>query len=241
MCNFLYETTLGQIKENKMKNILARGGIEFLAVFLGIALSFYVEQWQTDNEQRELLRIDCQNILSDINEDIVTINKITNSNNNVLNAGKNIISHLSNSDSLKADFLIKEINKINYPTFFGITRSYKLSYSTGRLNLYADEDLILEISKLYDHYYQRLELNGNVYDQVALNFMDSYVNKNIGYTQISTDYDKNKILDFFSDELFINQMLIFNNRVNVYLSRLKETESQLFVVKNQLEKYLGSS
>ena len=35
-----------------MKNILARGGIEFLAVFLGIALSFYAEEWQTqkDNE-----------------------------------------------------------------------------------------------------------------------------------------------------------------------------------------------
>ena len=38
-----------------MKNILARGGIEFLAVFLGIALSFYVEGWQTekDNERKK--------------------------------------------------------------------------------------------------------------------------------------------------------------------------------------------
>jgi len=29
-----------------MKNILARGGIEFLAVFLGIVLSFNVEEWE---------------------------------------------------------------------------------------------------------------------------------------------------------------------------------------------------
>ena len=33
-----------------MKNLLARGGIEFIAVFLGIGLSFYVEAWQTENE-----------------------------------------------------------------------------------------------------------------------------------------------------------------------------------------------
>ena len=38
-----------------MKNILTRGGIEFLAVFLGIALSFYMEEWQTekDNEDKK--------------------------------------------------------------------------------------------------------------------------------------------------------------------------------------------
>ena len=59
-----------------MKNILARGGIEFIAVFLGIALSFYVEEWQNTNQQKELLNKDCKNILLDVNEDIVTIENI---------------------------------------------------------------------------------------------------------------------------------------------------------------------
>ena len=36
-----------------MKNILARGGIEFLAVFLGIALSLYVDEWREENQIRE--------------------------------------------------------------------------------------------------------------------------------------------------------------------------------------------
>ena len=53
-----------------MKNTLARGGIEFIAVFLGIALSFYVEEWQNTNEQKNLLDKDCKNILLDVNEDI---------------------------------------------------------------------------------------------------------------------------------------------------------------------------
>jgi len=75
-----------------MKNILARGGIEFLAVFLGIGLSFYVEQWQSDNEQKDLLVKDCQNILTDVDEDILTIENIIDFNNVILKACNNIQS-----------------------------------------------------------------------------------------------------------------------------------------------------
>ena len=63
-----------------MKNIFARGGIEFLAVFLGIALSFYVEEWQNTKDQKNLLNKDCKNILLDVNEDITTITKVIKSN-----------------------------------------------------------------------------------------------------------------------------------------------------------------
>ena len=33
-----------------MKNVLARGGIEFIAVFLGIALSLWVDEHRENNE-----------------------------------------------------------------------------------------------------------------------------------------------------------------------------------------------
>ena len=37
-----------------MKNILARGGIEFLAVFLGIALSLWVDEYQKSKDAKDL-------------------------------------------------------------------------------------------------------------------------------------------------------------------------------------------
>ena len=37
-----------------MKNILARGGVEFLAVFLGIALSLWVDEYQKPKESKKL-------------------------------------------------------------------------------------------------------------------------------------------------------------------------------------------
>ena len=221
-----------------MKNILARGGIEFLAVFLGIGLSFYVEQWQSDNEQKDLLVKDCQNILTDVDEDILTIENIIDFNNVILKACNNIQSTIISDEVIIVDSIILDIKKLTYPTFFGITRSYKLSYSTGRLNLYANEKLVKEISKLYDHFYERLDINSNIYDQVGLKFLDQYVDKNIGYAINGYEYDINEIVDFFSNKLFINELLTFSGRVGGYLQRLNETKEQLIVVRELLIEYL---
>jgi len=222
-----------------MKNILARGGIEFLAVFLGIGLSFYVEQWQSDNEQKDLLVKDCQNILTDVDEDILTIENIIDFNNIILKACNNIQSTIISDEVIIVDSIILDIKKLTYPTFFGITRSYKLSYSTGRLNLYANEKLVKEISKLYDHFYERLDINSNIYDQVGLKFLDQYVDKNIGYAINGYDYDIKEIVNFLSNKLFINELLTFSGRVGAYLQRLNETKEQLIVVRKLLIEYLA--
>ena len=125
-----------------MKKILARGGIEFLAVLLGITLSFWVEEWRNETEQRKLLNNDCINILSDVNEDIITINKIIKINQEILKSGKKINALVSDSNEIDIDSIIVKLKTLGYPTFFGITLSYKLSYSTGRLNLYGDRTLV---------------------------------------------------------------------------------------------------
>jgi len=219
-----------------MRNILARGGIEFIAVFLGIALSFYVEEWQTEKEQKELLKVDCNNILSDINEDLITMDRIISSNEKILKRGEGIIDLLSAKEIADVDTVVHQIFRLGYPTFFGITRSYKLSYSTGRLNLYANEELIKEISKLYDHFYTRLDINSNLYDQVGLNFLEYYVYKHIGFTQTGDSYSKSEVLEFISDKVFVSHLYIFNSRVRTYLKRLNESKAQLIFVKALIEK-----
>jgi len=220
-----------------MKNILARGGIEFIAVFLGIALSFYVEEWQNTNQQKELLNKDCKNILLDVNEDLNTISNVIKSNKDDLKSCNAILSNVGNNSPIKVDSVLLYINSLDYPTFFGITKSYKLSYSAGRLNLFGDDDLISEISRLYDHYYERLKINSDLYDQVSLRFFDTYLNKNIGYAWHSS-YDKNDLEEFFSEKVFMNEVLTYRARVGSYIRRLEETEYQLKTVKDKLENYL---
>ena len=220
-----------------MKKILARGGIEFLAVLLGITLSFWVEEWRNETEQRKLLNNDCINILSDVNEDIVTINKIIEKNQKILRSGEKIIELVSDSNEIDIDSIIVKLNTIGYPTFFGITRSYKLSYSTGRLNLYGNRTLVEEISRLYDHYYERLRTNSELFDKVGMNFFDNFMLP-IYHALFGMVYRENDIKNFVTDQTFTNHMIIFNYRVSYYLSILKATKTQLEKVGHVLENYL---
>ena len=147
------------------------------------------------------------------------------------------MSNVGNNSPIKVDSVLLYINSLDYPTFFGITKSYKLSYSAGRLNLFGDDDLISEISRLYDHYYERLKINSDLYDQVSLRFFDTYLNKNIGYAWHSS-YDKNDLEEFFSEKVFMNEVLTYRARFGSYIRRLEETEYQLKTVKDKLENYL---
>ena len=61
-----------------MKNLLARGGIEFLAVLLGISLSLWVEDWRQNKEIQSRLNLDYLNIKQEIIEDIDNIDNIIN-------------------------------------------------------------------------------------------------------------------------------------------------------------------
>ena len=76
-----------------MKNILARGGIEFLAVLLGISLSLWVEDWRQNNEIASRLNLDYLNIKQEINEDIDNINNIISKVENQILALNNLVDY----------------------------------------------------------------------------------------------------------------------------------------------------
>ena len=59
-----------------MKNILARGGVEFLAVLLGITLSFNVDEWKQDKEIEKRLKSDYINIQKDLRKDIFSLKNV---------------------------------------------------------------------------------------------------------------------------------------------------------------------
>ena len=67
-----------------MKNILARGGIEFLAVFLGIALSLWVDDYRESREINVRLFDDYQKIHSEVKSNIKKIRNIIKKNKDIL-------------------------------------------------------------------------------------------------------------------------------------------------------------
>ena len=59
-----------------MKTILARGGIEFLAVFLGIALSLWVDDFREERELKERLNDDLIKIYNEVQANTENIESI---------------------------------------------------------------------------------------------------------------------------------------------------------------------
>ena len=59
-----------------MKNVLARGGVEFLAVLFGITISLWVEDWRQDKDIQDKILEDYINIRDEIEIDIKNIDRI---------------------------------------------------------------------------------------------------------------------------------------------------------------------
>ena len=70
-----------------MKNILTRGGVEFLAVLLGITLSFSVDEWKQDKEIEKRLKSDYINIQKDLRKDIVLLENVISSQQKSFDSG----------------------------------------------------------------------------------------------------------------------------------------------------------
>ena len=90
-----------------MKNILTRGGIEFLAVFLGIALSLYVDEWREENQIRERLIADYHSIQKDLDIDIPYLEQIIEGQKKSYQNGMEMIQMLDKERSFNYDKFVK--------------------------------------------------------------------------------------------------------------------------------------
>ena len=90
-----------------MKNIFARGGIEFLAVFLGIALSLWVDDYREERELKNRLEDDFQKIYKEVHSNIKNIDNIIKKNRNHLKSESKLYSSLPFRISNNFDSLFK--------------------------------------------------------------------------------------------------------------------------------------
>ena len=117
-----------------MKNILARGGIEFLAVFLGIALSLWVDDYRQEKELNNRIIDDYKNIYSEVKSNIKIIEKVISENNDIILSEGKILGILHRKVPYKQDNVIKLVANIYSSTFFGETSAHRTSVASGRFN-----------------------------------------------------------------------------------------------------------
>ena len=132
-----------------MKNTLARGGVEFLAVLFGITISLWVEDWRQDKDIQDKILEDCINIRDEIEIDIKNIDRIISSVDKQSELLKTLIKYSNKELNFEEEKILTSLQEVTAPTFFGSLTAYKASVSSGRLNFSTEQNISNEISLLY--------------------------------------------------------------------------------------------
>ena len=132
-----------------MKNILARGGIEFIAVFLGIALSLWVDEFQKSKEAKKLNNQILKRLHDNLEAD--STDAMWNYKAHLVSkrGSKKVVDWCENGQK-ENDSLDIFISSIAITTFFvNNEEEYNALKSSGRMELINNEDLV---KKLHDYY-----------------------------------------------------------------------------------------
>ena len=193
-----------------MKSILARGGIEFMAVLLGISASLWIENSRTERELQMQLNQSLKALKLSIIEDKKAMERFIDNH-------KELISHfnfIQNEDSVK-----KSSNKRLKKAFEQTTipRSINLDYtifssmeSSGLIYKIQDDQLRNKILKLYQSRYNSL-IEIFDYDLENVKKMDDVIINNFIISKESVmwnlDYDNPSTrIDLIGNQIFQNYM-----------------------------------
>ena len=219
-------------------NIATRGGVEFLAVFLGLFLSLWFDDYQEDKEVNKRLKEDYLKIHVEIKEDLLHIDTLIASNTQMVTLEEYLLSVLDGHTSFDFDTVISVVGSLSVPTFFGNQSAYTASVASGRFNMSKDNNLVQPISKLYEHYYKRLILNGDLIDQRGEAFDREHALHFFKPIYKSTTVDSQLVKQYFFGDRFHNGLLLYHDfRKKYYLERLRTTRDKLVEVDSVLMKY----
>ena len=203
---------MGLLVKLGMKNILARGGIEFIAVILGISGSLWIDDWSSYKNDREKELETFSRLSIALNEDNLLFEKALKKNARMVKVLRNMIYDF---ESISMDTLSKFIEEIQYYTRMDPHISdYETLKSTGQLYTILDFDILQGIIDLYDNKYSTISHWMNE-DKRAIFLQDEYFLKNYSMKptkhwstikNLEKDYRKLK-----NDEIFFNYLvLVFN-------------------------------
>ena len=207
-----------------MKNILARGGIEFLAVFIGIVLSLWVDDRRDLNTVRETNYKTLKSLKNEINLRIDYIDKKIIQYQRDIAIGDYVISSWSNTNLDSIFYKTKEgrgivltlkaYRAINLP--ISIYNSLNSDGSIGKL----DQDTIKVILD-------------NLYEVFPAHIVDGVENERILYHSFNEYIIKNypKIVDGNLDGLNRKEYVTFFNDDIVLGFTMEKTQIRKFILR----------
>jgi hypothetical protein len=219
-----------------MRNLLARGGIEFIAVLLGISGSLWIDDWSTSRSDISEEYSAYVRLSKAMEQDIVNLEKELEKNNKMVE----VINYLINNiNDIEADSLVLYIDQTqSYVTLMPQLSDYEALKSTGKLYKVSDFDLLQKIIDLYDIKYGEIE-RLMVEDKRAIFMQDEFFIQNYAMkpakewtTLKDAKADLNRIK---LDKVYMNY-LVFMYKVKMQVNeRWATLIEDIKIVKNEID------
>ena len=153
-----------------MKNILARGGIEFLAVLLGLSGSLWIDGVSKNNAQRKEFFQDLIAINNELIDDLSVVSEKIEYNEKKLKEIREFLTIFEKSkigeEALDTIAFFKE--PLGNRSFFGKKSAYLSSKSAGNFNRTSNLNIVHTLTRLYDQTYVRMDANNKYMDDITL-------------------------------------------------------------------------
>ena len=216
-----------------MKKILARGGIEFLAVLLGISLSLYIDN---KIEESSILKNE-RSLLSDLqvslNQDMNYAQLVLDDINQSLDAQQYLINYKCDDVNSMSS---KELAKLFRSVFKGSTSLfprygvYRSLVSNSEMKYIENQDLKDRLIDLYDFKFKRYENIDPIITNLYQYGFGEYLVENFSFY-------RGRDLQIVEKDLFVNKEAFCSNALQKEVMKII---SMTYVVKSMLMQIVES-
>lgn len=219
-----------------MKNILARGGIEFIAVLLGLSGSLWIDGVSKNNAQREEFYQDLIAINNELIDDLSVVSEKIKYNENKLKEIREFLTIFEKSkigkEALDTVAIFKE--PLGNRSFFGKKSAYLSSKSAGNLNRTSNLNIVHALTRLYDQTYVRMDANNKYMDDITLR--DDHWTWYLSNSTRDFIYNIDEVLSAINSSEFYNWVIKNEFMFNYFISLMKETKKEMIETQKQLRK-----
>ena len=216
-----------------MKNILAKGGIEFLAVFLGIVLSLWVDDYKDKINMKNEIKNSLNALEIELKDNKETLDYIIKS----IDYNIKFTDRLLDTDILFNQKVSSKDSIWNANIIPLGSKLYKSAYnnivSSGLIYKIDDKKLIYEIQTVYDYNIILFEWWVD-YETKFIEHIDKYIFKNLALNKTGFNWEldwENKI-NMKGMKTTEFQNIIIGNKANREI--LKEIAGRLIMSKEKL-------
>ena len=221
-----------------MKNILARGGIEFLAVLLGLSGSLWIDGVSKNNAQRKEFFQDLIAINNELIDDLSVVSEKIEYNEKKLKEIREFLTIFEKSkigeEALDTIAFFKE--PLGNRSFFGKKSAYLSSKSAGNFNRTSNLNIVHTLTRLYDQTYVRMDANNKYMDDITLR--DDQWTWYLSNSTRNFIYNIDEVLNKINSSEFYNWVIKNEFMFNYFIDLMKETKKEMIETQKQLSNEL---